>query len=83
MFKKSYIYYIFTYMCTLYMHTYIFLKGGSKFWLPPLEAGKSEKVKKLGGNMVQEQVFLKGAGGGGGGGAGMFPNFLKVYNFYI
>ena len=28
--------------------------------------GKSEKLKKRGGSMVQGRVFLKGGGGGGG-----------------
>ena len=41
-----------------------FLKGGSKFWLPPPEGQESEKLKKGGGSMVQGQVLLKGGGGG-------------------
>ena len=37
--------------------------GGSKFSLPPPEAGDSEKLKKEGWTMVQGQVFLKAVGG--------------------
>ena len=48
-----------------------FLKegGGSKFWLPPQEVGKSENLKKGGGKMVQGQTFLKGV-------AGTFPIYF-------
>ena len=40
-----------------------FLKGGSKFSLPPAEGG-DWKIKKRGISMVQGQVFLKGGGEG-------------------
>ena len=33
-------------------------EGGSKFWLPPPEGG-IWKIKKGGGSMTQEHVFLK------------------------
>ena len=43
--------------------------------------GKSEKLKKRGGSMVQGRVFLKG---GGGGGVTLFLfNFFKGFHFYI
>ena len=48
--------------------------------------GVISKIKKGGGSMVQEQVFLKRTGGWGVGGGGLaifLFNFLKVYHFYI
>ena len=37
--------------------------GGSESWLPPPGGDESEKLKKVGGSMVQGQVFLKGGVG--------------------
>ena len=55
-----------------------FLKGGSKFWLPPPEEGIWKIKNGGGGSMVQGQVFIKG------GRLALFLfNFFKVYHFYI
>ena len=44
------------------VQTSLFLKEGSKFWLPRPE-GESKNYKKGGESMVQGQVLLKKGGG--------------------
>ena len=59
------------------VRTPYFFKGGELNFNYLPRRGESEKSKKMGGSMVQEQVFLKG------GLALILFNFFKVYYFYI
>ena len=71
----------------IYIYIYIIVRTPSPFLFKggggvnvnylPWRGGNSEKLKKEGGSMVEEQVFLKG------GIAGIFYfHFFKVYHFY-
>ena len=64
--------------CFLFFFFFFKREGGVNFDYLPGEGGKSEKLKKGFGSMVQGQVFLKKRG------LTLFLfNFFKVNHFYI